>query len=92
VAPPPSDSRRVPEVTELVYVPQPSWIPFFAAAGLTALLVGLYAGIVWAIGGAVVLLAAKLTWLRRTRDEISRMPRSQRQSTAVLPTIPPRRG
>jgi hypothetical protein len=86
------DSPRVPEATELVYVPQPSWIPFFAAAGLTGLLVGLYAGIVWAIIGAVVLIAAKLAWLRRVGDEVSRMPRSQRPTTAVLPTIPPRRG
>ena len=89
---PDGDSRRVPEPTELVYVPQPSWIPFFAAAGLTALLVGLYAGIVWAIIGAVVLIAAMLAWLRRVGDEVSRMPRSQRPTTAVLPTIPPRRG
>jgi hypothetical protein len=89
---PESDSQRVPEPSELVYVPQPSWIPFFFAAGLTALLVGLYAGIVWAIIGAIVLAAAGLAWLRRVGDEISRMPRSQRPTTAVLPTIPPRRG
>ena len=89
---PDGDSRRVPEPTELVYVPQPSWIPFFAAAGLTALLIGLYAGIASAIVGAVVLIAAKLAWLRRVGDEVSRMPRSQRPTTAVLPTIPPRRG
>jgi hypothetical protein len=90
--PPESDSQRVPEPTELVYVPQPSWIPFFYAAGLTALLVGLYAGIVWAIIGAVVLVAAMLTWFRRVGDEISRIPRAQRTTTAVLPAIPPKRG
>lgn len=89
---PDGDSMRVPEPTELVYVPEPSWIPFFAAAGLTGLLVGLFAGIVWGIIGAVVLLAAMLLWLRRVRAEISRMPRSQRPTTSVLPTIPPRRG
>jgi hypothetical protein len=86
------DHRRVPGPTELVYVPQPSWIPFFLAAGLAALLVGLYAGMVWAIIGAVVLIAATLAWLRGLGGEISRMPRSQRPTTAVLPTIPPRRG
>jgi hypothetical protein len=89
---PDGDSGRVPEATELVYVPEPSWIPFFAAAGLAGLLVGLYAGIVWGIAGAVVLLAAMLVWLRRVRAEISRIPRSQHSTTAVLPTIPPRRG
>lgn len=85
------DSHRLPEATELVYVPQPSWIPFFFAAGLTGLLVGLYAGLVWALIGGVVVIAAILAWLRRIGDEISRMPRSQRPTTAVLPTIPPRR-
>ncbi len=89
---PDGDSPRLPEPTELVYVPQPSWIPFFLAAGLAAVLVGLYAGIVWAIIGLVVVLAALLAWLRRVGDEVSRMPRSQRPTTAVLPTIPPRRG
>jgi hypothetical protein len=85
------DSKGVSEPTELVYVSQPSWIPFFYAAGLTVLLVGLYAGLVWALIGAVVVIVAKLIWLRRVGDEISRMPRSQRPTTAVLPTIPPRR-
>jgi hypothetical protein len=88
---PDGDSQRVPEATELVYAPQPSWIPLFAAAGVTVLLVGLAAGIVWAIIGAVVLIAATVAWLRRIGDEVSRMPRSQRPTTAVLPTIPPRR-
>jgi hypothetical protein len=92
MASPAADSRGVPEQTELVYVPQPSWIPLFVAAGLTGVLVGLFAGIVWAIIAGVVLVIALVVWLRRVGDEISRMPRSQRPTTAVLPPIPPPRG
>ena len=83
-------SERIPEATELVYVPEPSWIPIFTAAGLTAILIGLFAGFVWAIFGAVVLLAAAVTWTKRVGTEVSRMPREQRVSSAVIPPIPPR--
>ncbi len=82
---------RIPEATELVYVPQPSWIPLFAAAGVAAFLVGLFAGIVYAIVGAVVLLVAAIMWVRQVADEVARMPRRQKVSTAVIPPIPPRR-
>jgi hypothetical protein len=92
MASPAGDSRGAHEPTEVVYAPQPSWIPFFAAVGLTGVVVGLFAGIVWAIVAAVVLVIALVAWLRRVGDEISRMPRSQRPTTSVLPPIPPPRG
>jgi hypothetical protein len=85
-------ARRVPEATELVYAPAPSWVPLFFAAGLATVVVGLFAGMVWAIIGAVVVLVALVRWWRTVADEISRMPRSQRVTTAVLPPIPPRQG
>ena len=85
-----ADSQRAPEPTELVYVPAPSWIPFFAAAGITGIVVGLFAGLVWAIIGAVALLVALVRWTGTIGSEISRMPRSQRRATAVIPPIPPR--
>jgi hypothetical protein len=85
-----TESRQVPEPTELVYVPAPSWIPFFAAAGLAGVVVGLFAGLVWALIGAIVLIAALIRWTRTVGDEISRMPRAQRPTTAVIPPIPPR--
>jgi hypothetical protein len=85
------DGRRVPEATELVYLPQPSWLPFFVAAGLTSVVVGLFAGWVWSTIGAVVFLVAVARWIRRTSEEVSRMPREQRPSTAVLPAVPPAR-
>jgi hypothetical protein len=83
--------RRVPEPTELVYLPRPSWLPFFAAAGLTLVVVGLFAGWVWSVIGAVVFLIALMRWVRLTGEEVSRLPREQRPATAVLPAVPPAR-
>jgi hypothetical protein len=83
--------RRVPEATELIYLPKPSVLPFFVAAGLTGVVVGLFAGWVWSAIGAVVLLVALGRWIRRVGEEVSRMPREQRPATAVLPAIPPAR-
>jgi hypothetical protein len=82
--------RRLPGATELVYVPQSSWLPFFVAVGLTGVIVGLFTGWVWSAVGAVVLLLAVGRWIRRISAEVSRMPREQRAATAVLPALPPR--
>jgi hypothetical protein len=85
-----NDSQRIPEATELVYVPEPSWIPFFVGGGIAAILLGLFTGWVWAAAGAVVLLGALIVWIRSIRLEGARMPRAQKISSAVIPAIPPK--
>ena len=85
-----ADQSEIPRATELVYVPDPSWTPIFAAAGLTGILVGGFAGLAWAIIGAIVLLLALIVWIGSTGRDIARMPRSQKLSSAVIPPIPPR--
>ena len=85
-----NDSQRIPEATELVYVPEPSWIPFFVGGGIAAIAVGLVAGLVWTVAGAVVLLGALIVWIRSIGREVSRMPRAQDVSSAVIPAIPPK--
>ena len=87
-----SDGRQPPQPSELVYVPAPSWLPVLAAAGLAGVLVGLFAGVPYAVAGAVVLLASLWAWLRDTGDQIARLPRQQRLTSAVLPAVPLRRG
>jgi hypothetical protein len=82
-----ADGRQPPEPSELVYAPAPSWVPVLAAAGLAGLLVGLFTGFPYAVAGAVVLLAALRAWIAGTRDEISRLPREQRLTSAVLPAV-----
>lgn len=82
---------QVPEPAELVYVPRPSWLPVLTAAGLAGVLVGLFAGWPYAVVGAILLLASLRAWVRETGDEITRLPRQQRLSSAVLPAVPLRR-
>jgi hypothetical protein len=86
-----SDGRAAPEPTELVYVPRPSWVPVLFAAGLAGVFVGLFAGLPFSIAGAIVLLASLRAWTKQTGAEISRLPRHQRLTTAVLPPTPLRR-
>ncbi|MGH2925057.1 MAG: hypothetical protein ACRDK1_03705 [Solirubrobacterales bacterium] len=86
-----SDARRPPDPSELVYAPAPSWAPVLVAVGLAGLLVGLFAGLPYAVAGAVLGLLALRYWVRGTSDEIGRLPRQQRLSTAVLPPTPLRR-
>jgi uncharacterized membrane protein YdjX (TVP38/TMEM64 family) len=83
-----SDGRQIPEPSELVYVPGPSWMPVLAAVGLAGVLVGLFAGWPYAVAGALLGLAALWRWVRRTGDEVGRLPVEQRVSAAVLPAIP----
>ena len=67
-----SESRATPEPSELVYVPSPSWAPVLLAAGLTGVLVGLFAGWPYAVAGAVLGLASLRGWIRRTVDDLGR--------------------
>ena len=76
--------NRVPEATELVYLPEPSWLPALVALGIALVLVGLATGWVYsAIGGILALIGLKL-WLRRNRDSIARLPREQHIISAPL--------
>ena len=83
-----SDGRQIPEPSELVYVPSPSWMPVLSAVGLAGVLVGLFAGWPYAVAGGVLGLAALCRWIRRTGAEVGRLPVEQRVSAAVLPAVP----
>jgi len=79
------------EPTELVYLPQPSAVPAFVALGLALIVMGLFAGWVISVIGAILFLPAVLAWVRTSRELMARLPRRQRPVTAVLPAVPPRR-
>ncbi len=90
-----SDRSQVPEPTELVYPPRPSWAPLFVAAGLGALVAATFKGWPYAVAGAIVLVLALRAWLADTFEDVGRLPRRQRLTTAVIPAEPlrrPRRG
>jgi hypothetical protein len=80
-----------PEPTELIYLPEPSWIPAIVAAGLALVVVGLFTLWVYSVVGGVVALLALRSWIARARRDTARLPGEQRPATAVLPAVPRRR-
>jgi membrane protein implicated in regulation of membrane protease activity len=85
-----ADGERPSEPTELIFLPKASWAPAFIAAGLVAVLIGLYKGWVYIAVGAVLALLAIRSWVRETGTDLDRLPRRQRPTTAVIPVLPPR--
>jgi hypothetical protein len=77
--------------TELVYVPGPSWTPLFIAAGVMILLFATFTWWVYGLVGIALLLPALVSWFRRSDNDVSRLPRRQRVTTAVLPAVPPKK-
>lgn len=76
---------RSTDPTELIYVPNPSWAPMLVAAAIALLLAGTFMGWFLYLVGAFVLLLGVRSWWKLSGDEISRMRRSQRTDTAVIP-------
>ena len=79
------------EASELVYVPEPSWLPALAAFGLAAVLAGLFVWWPYGVVGAIVAFVSIVRMFRGTSDDVSRLPRRQKLTTAVLPAVPPRK-
>ena len=95
-----AEQEKIPEATELVYAPRPSWGPPFFALGAALMVVGIYGegfivrGWVYLIAGAVFTLAALRTMVSGSVRDFYARPRKQRASTAVLPAgtlRPPKR-
>jgi hypothetical protein len=82
---------RAPEATELVYVPEPSWLPALTALGLAGVLTGIFVWWPYGVIGGVIALACLAAMLRRTKADVERLPRRQKLTTAVLPAVPPRK-
>ena len=76
---------RSTEPTELIYVPNPSWAPVLVAAAVALLIAGTFMGWFLYLLGAFVLFLGVRAWWKLSGDEISRMRRSQRTDTAVIP-------
>jgi hypothetical protein len=84
-------SDRVPEPTELIYLPGESWAPVLIAAGIAILIAAAFTQWWWAVVGLIVVLAGLRSWWRTSDDEISRMRVEQEIGTAVIPAEPIRR-
>jgi len=69
-------------------VPESAWQPILLAAGLAGVIASLFTWWPYGVIGAVVALFALLSWVRDSREDFTRLPRSQRISTAVIPAVP----
>lgn len=79
------------EATELVYVPEPSWLPALVAFGLAAVLAGIFVWWPYGVVGVAVALVSLVRMFRGTSEDVSRLPRRQKLTTAVLPAVAPRK-
>jgi uncharacterized membrane protein YfcA len=85
------DPRHVLEPGELVYTPQSSWGPAFFAAGAVGLICGVFAAgfifspFIYAIVGAILLIAAFRVIARSAVRDYYRLPRRQEVRSAALP-------
>lgn len=86
-----NNNHGISEPAELIYEPASSYKPLFMAAGIAGIIVGIFAGGVYLVAGAIVAIVTLALWINDARDEIVRMPRRQRTTTAVLPATPLRR-
>jgi hypothetical protein len=86
-----SERRHVPEPGEMVYAPKPSWAPAFFALGVTGLVCGVYAAgfifapMVYAVVGAILVLAAFRSLARGAIRDYFRLPRRQKVRGGALP-------
>jgi len=75
----------------MIHAPQPSWAPVFFALGVTGLVAGTYAAgfifqpLVYAVVGAVLVLAAFRSLVRGSIRNYYGLPRKQRVRSAALP-------
>ncbi len=64
----------VPQASEHVHLPGPSYQPVLVAAGVTLALVGVVLSWVMLAIGLIITVAVVLRWTRETREEIADLP------------------
>ncbi len=86
-----SEPRYIPEPGETIYAPRPSWAPAFFAIGALGLVAGIFASgfmfspYIYAIVGAIFVLAAFRSLVRGAIRDYYRLPRKQRVRGGALP-------
>jgi hypothetical protein len=85
------EPAEIPQSTELIHMPRPSWAPAFLAFGALMMVNGIYGegwlfrGKIYAIAGAVIALLALRSLAAAAVRDYYRLPRRQRPRSAVLP-------
>ena len=64
----------LPQPTEEVHLPEPSYVPVVLAFGIAIAVVGVVLSWVMVVIGALIALVALFRWIRQTRSEMSELP------------------
>jgi hypothetical protein len=65
---------RLPQPTEEVHLPEPSYLPVIVAFGVTVFLVGIIVLTAIAVIGAIITLVALVKWIAGARREMRELP------------------
>jgi len=65
---------RLPQPTEEVHLPDPSYLPVLIALGTALVLVGVVTVWVIAVIGAILVIVALVRWIRAARSEMRELP------------------
>lgn len=64
----------LPQPTEEIHLPEPSYVPVVLAFGIALAVVGIVLSWVVVVIGAIIGLIALVRWIRQTRSEMSELP------------------
>ena len=64
----------LPQPTEEIHLPEPSFLPVVLAFGVTIAIVGVVFTWVMVVIGALIFLISLTRWIRQTRAEMSELP------------------
>ena len=73
-AEPETPTQGLPEATEQVHMPEPSYLPVVVALGITLMLVGVVLSWILTIIGAIPFVVGVVLWIRGTRGDIAALP------------------
>jgi Flp pilus assembly protein TadB len=68
------DGARLPQPTEEVHLPPPSYLPVLFAAGTAIILVGIVLHWAMVVVGLIIALWVFVRWLRVARHEMRQLP------------------
>jgi len=86
-----AERTRIPQSSETIQTPRPSWAPAFFALGATGAVAGIYANgfvfsaFIWSYIGIIVLLFAFRAIVRTSVRSYFSLPRRQEARPATLP-------
>jgi hypothetical protein len=66
----------LPQPTEEIHLPDPSYLPVALAFGITVAIIGVVFSWVVVVLGAIVVLISLTRWIRQTRAEMAELPLS----------------